>query len=205
MNFLVGLFLGAILGVAADRIWSYFEKRPRFHLKIGYYEGFRGDRGHSYTVRNVGTSEIPDYKIGLFHPNRGTLFIFPSEQNGPLLPDQIRDHQCALFRNGKSNDFIRKWLTHECDVELDEVTFTDFSIRIVMENSNNILFESRKMGNAIAKHWHETVTTGEWAHSSWEDDKQMSSPPPFGLKYWRERREQMRQFKEMEKLHENAG
>jgi hypothetical protein len=149
---------------------------------LGSYQNIRQETGVSYTVRNVGGVEIPDYRIGIFHPKRGTLFAFPTEQHGPLLPDQRRTHECMLLKNGKSNDFLGNWILREGDTPVEEVEIRDFTLRLIMKDSDRVLFESSTMGNAMARHWLKVVRTGEWG-ATWEEHKAMCTTPPSGLRF----------------------
>lgn len=69
LEFVAGLVLGAILGVAADRVWTRFEKIPRFRIKGGFFVALRDERGMTLKVQNAGTTEIPPTKLSSFTPN----------------------------------------------------------------------------------------------------------------------------------------
>jgi hypothetical protein len=202
LEFTAGIVLGAIFGVVADRLWGRIERQPRLQLKIGFFTNVKNEKGLTYTVRNVGSAGIPDYQIGIFHPLRGTLYAFPSEQRGALLPDQHRKHQCLLVKNETPDGFIRSWILRERDTVLEDVEIKDFSLRVVMTDSENVLYESSRIGNAIAREWLRTVQTGGWGRSTWEENQAMCTPPPKGLKYWLERR---RERKEIERVMQDAG
>ena len=197
IEFFVGLVLGSVLGVIADRIWERFEKRPRLELTISYFKNRDHEEGLGYKVRNVGSSEVPDFQIILSHPSRGTMSAFNSKQNGPLLPDQSREYQCVLMKNGAPEPFLKHWISHEKDQLVSEQTFDHFKLLIKMQNSDRVLFESSKMGIAVAKDWHRSLVLNKPGSSTWADNQAMCSPPPFGLKYWLEHR---RSKKELERV-----
>lgn len=204
LEFVAGIVLGAILGVVADRLWSQVEKQPRLELQIGFFSNVKNEEGLSYTVRNVGTAELPDYRIGIFHPARGTLYAFPSKQSGPLLPDQVRTHDCVLIGNGMPNDLIANWIFRERDKMLQEIEIKEFSLRVVMTDSKRILFESSRIGNAVARQWLQAAKTGEFGNTTWEENQAMSTPPPKGLKYWLERRRKRKEIQQILQDAENA-
>ena len=96
IEFIAGLVLGAIFGVVADRVWEKFEKKARLHMTISSFRNIRQEEGLKYKVRNVGASEIPDFQILLWHPDRGSMMAFNTTVCGPLLPDQTREFSCTL-------------------------------------------------------------------------------------------------------------
>jgi|688.fasta_scaffold159269_3 hypothetical protein len=194
IEFIVGLVVGAILGVIADRIWERFEKRPRIQMTMGYFENREHEKGLRYTVRNIGFSEVPDFEIVLWHPNRGTMSAFSSKQSGPLLPDQSRNYQCVLVQNGYPEPFLKRWISHEKGQHVLEPVFDQFKLLVKMQNSDRVLFESTKMGIAVAKDWYRSLVLNKPGSSTWSDHHAMSSPPPFGLKYWLERRREKKDF-----------
>ncbi len=204
IEFIAGLFLGAVLGVVADRIWERFEKRPRLQLTISYFVNRDHEKGLIYKVRNVGSSDVPDFQIVLWHPTRGTMSAFNSKQSGPLLPDQSREYQCVLIKNGAPEPFLKHWISHEKDLLVSEPTFDQFKLLVKMQNSERVLFESTKMGIAVAKDWHRSLVLNKPGSSTWSDHHAMCSPPPFGLKYWLERRREKNDFQKVLAQHKGS-
>ncbi len=204
IEFIIGLVVGAILGVIVDRTWERFEKRPRIQMTIGYFENREHEKGLRYTVRNVGFSEVPDFEIVLWHPNRGSMSAFTSKQSGPLLPDQSRDYRCVLVQNDSPEPFLKHWISHENGQFVSEPMFDQFKLLVKMQNSERVLFESTKMGIAVAKDWHRSLVLNKPGSSTWSDHHAMCSPPPFGLKYWLERRREKNYFQKVLAQHKGS-
>jgi len=197
IEFIAGLVLGALLGVVADRIWERIEKRPKLELTLGYFQNRDHEEGLNYKVRNVGSSEVPEFQIVVWHPKRGSMSVFNSKDNGPLLPDQTREYRCILFKNGVAEMFLKNWISREENQIVDAPKFDQFKLLVKMLKSERVLFESGKMGNALAEDWHRSLVLNKPGKATWADHQAMSSPPPFGLKYWLERR---REKKELDKI-----
>ena len=193
-EFIAGLVLGAILGVVADRVWESFEKKARLHMTIGYFKNVDREEGLTYKVRNVGSSEIPDFQIVLWHPNRGSMAAFNSKINGPLLPDQTREFQCVLYKNGSPVPFLAHWISHEKDQLVETPTFSQFKLLVRLLNSETTFLESEKMGNALARDWYRSLIQKEPGRATWDEHKAMNSPAPIGIKYWLERRRQKKEL-----------
>ncbi len=153
IEFIGGLVLGAVMGVVADRVWSWFEGRPRFRITTGRYGEVGDKEGISITVQNVGKAAIPPYELALFHPSRGTMSCFPAKASAadPLLPGQERCHHCEMFVGKKPNSFVQSWLKHERDLPVDHVEASDFVFKVILKNSKSVLCESAGMGQALAQ------------------------------------------------------
>ena len=65
IEFIVGLALGAILGVVFDRLWTRVEKVARVEISGGYFQNIDGQEGFTFTIKNLGTTEIPEYRLGI--------------------------------------------------------------------------------------------------------------------------------------------
>ena len=194
IEFIAGMVLGAVLGVIADRVWERFENRLRIQMTISYFMNRHHEKGLCYTVRNVGVSEIPDFEIVLWHPNCGTMSAFSSKQSGPLLPDQSRAYQYGLVQNGSPEPFLYHWISHEKGQLVLEPMFDQFKLLVKMQNSERVLFESTKMGVAVAKDWYRSLVLNKPGSSTWADHNAMCSPRPIRLKYWLERRREKKEF-----------
>ena len=195
IEFIAGLVLGAIFGVVADRVWEKFEKKARLHMTISSFRNIRQEEGLKYKVRNVGASEIPDFQILLWHPNRGSMMAFNTTVCGPLLPDQTREFSCTLYKSGSPVSFLAQWISHEGDHLVQNPCFNNFKLLVKMLNSETVFLESEKMGNAVAKEWYRSLIQKQPGRSTWEENKAMNSPAPLGLKYWLERRRQKKELK----------
>lgn len=181
IEFGIGLVLGAVFGVVVDRLWARFEERPRLQLRSGYFEKIEGVRGINCTVRNVGRANIPDYRIALFHPSRGSTFAFSAEDSGPLLPDQERLHECLLSVQGKPCDYFTAWLALESSGNAPTADPKDYEFRVVMSKSDRVLFSSKPMGRALADIWRATARGDEFSTPSL---LAMASPSVCGLRQW---------------------
>jgi hypothetical protein len=184
---IAGLFSGTVLSVVADRSGERVDKRLRLELTIDHFHNHKGEVGLSYLVRNVGSLQIPQFRIGLWHPSRGTMSAFYSEQSGPLLPDQTRAYNCSLFKNGIPAPFLKYWISHEKETFVTEPTFEHFKLIVKMENSDRVLLKSKKMGSALAKAWHRSMAQNSPPSLSLADQRAMSSPPRFGFENWLKR------------------
>jgi hypothetical protein len=205
LEFIVGLILGSVLGVVADRLWGRFENRPRLQLTNSYFENWNNENGIRYKVRNVGLSEVPDFEIVLWHPLRGSIIAFHSTKNGPLLPDQSRDYQCVLIKNGVPIPFLKHWILHEKDQCVSNFVFEQFKLLVRMQNSNRVLFESTKIGNAVAKDWYRSLVLNKPGSATWADNQAMCSSPPLRLKYWLERRREKKELKKLLAQHKKSN
>jgi hypothetical protein len=162
------LLLGAIVGVLADRVWRRVESRPRFKITDSHFTNIMGEKGIGLEVRNVGRVDISPYTLQLFHPLRGSLSMFSAKNDDkPLAPDEIREHEAVLFRNGVFNEMIRTWLTHERHQLIEEPRVDDFTFRITMKNGDRILFESPRMGRELAIRLLHTIGKGSAFHPTW--------------------------------------
>ncbi len=163
-------------------------------MTIGYFRNIGCEEGLTYKVRNVGTSEIPEFQIVLSHPNRGSMAAFNSKMSGPLLPDQTREYQCVLYKNGSPEAFLAHWISHEKDQLVQTPSFDQFRLSVRMLNSEKTFLESDRMGNALAKDWYRSLVLKQPGRATWDDHKAMNSRPPFGIKYWLERRQQKKEL-----------
>lgn len=127
-------------------------------IAAGYFQDRKGD-GMFFQVTNVGRETFPPYKVGIYHPKYGSKFIFPSENSGPLLPDQVRKHQFRMFDDGQ----LRRTF-HTSDDDIDGYRF-----RLVLENSDKVLFESKTIGQGFAKLMRRIAADGAFGKESPED------------------------------------
>ena len=184
VGFVVGLVLGAILGVLADRLWSRFENVIRIDISTGLFDDIRARKGFSFTIKNVGSREIPEYGVCLFHPRRGSLFAFHSDVKGPLSPQQERVHQFAVLLADKPNNTLMAWLKG-FDDQPDMGSEDDCSaFRMVMKNSDRVLYENTAMGNELTralKRIHESGDSTGIRDFDWEA---LQAPRQKGLLPW---------------------
>jgi hypothetical protein len=176
------LLLGAIAGVFADRVWRRVESRPRFKITDSHFMNIKGENGIGLEVRNIGWVDIPPYTLQLFHPLRGSMSMFSAKNDDkPLAPDEFRNHEAVLLRNGAVDDMLRIWLTHERHQLVEEPTVDDFTFRINLKNGDRVLFESSRMGRELAIRLLHTIGKGSAFQISWNA---LRSPRPRFRPAW---------------------
>lgn len=148
MQFVLGLVLGAVLGVIADRLWSRFEQIPRLDVIGSFFVSLDGD-GFIFAITNRGRWEIPPVKICIYNPNRGSIFMFEKDKEGMQLPGQKIEHRCLVLRNKKLlrqyPDLYRK----PNGKPLSEMEKNAFVFRLVLENSERVIYENKSLGNSF--------------------------------------------------------
>jgi len=137
-------------------------------ISAGYIESVKGN-GIFFTVTNIGREDFPPYKVAIFHPKRGSFFIFPSENSGPLLPDQKRQHECHVFQNGKLRQAFPKFDDYTHHDELVHVNIEDFRFRLVLENSDKVLYEDAGIGQGFARLIRKVIADGKFGDESVDD------------------------------------
>ena len=159
----VSAFIGAFVGILVGRFWRRIEPRALFRIQLGEYQDRHG-WGTMLTITNVGLDPIPEYSVRLFHPERGSLGVFSgdaSELVFPQSPDQQNRFECLTrprdtgSEDRDMSDTIKHWLLHLRDKQVAAPSFEDFRLRLVMRNSELVLFEDEDLGNCLAKHLYE--------------------------------------------------
>ena len=64
---------------------------------------------------------------------------------------------------GKSPTYIRRW-----------PALDDFRFRLILENSDKVLYENAEIGRAFAKVIRSVVADGAFGNESWQDFQDMS-------------------------------
>lgn len=160
----VSALLGASIGVFMDRVLRRVESLPLFRILLGEFVTINVGRGISLTVENVGLNPIPQYTIRLFHPDRGSLDVFNDDREKlvfPQYPQQQNTFQCVTQPDPgapSAQEGIRHWLHRVRDKQVAAPHFAAFALRLVLENSDQILFEDEGLGNSIAQQMYERVT-----------------------------------------------
>lgn len=148
-------------------------------IEPSYFQGERYEKGIQFTVTNLGREALPPFRIGLFHPKQGHHFFFPSEKSGPLLQDQKRKFSCSIVENGRVPEWFPK-LTHGGDGEpLTPEDDSDFEFRFVLEDSDKVLFCSKRIGRCLAMLLRRTVQNGievDIQSSDWTELRYQPSP-----------------------------
>lgn len=163
----VSAFIGAMFGVMLDRAWRRIESRPLFRIEVGAYRDREG-RGRSLTITNVGLDPLPEYKVILFHAQRGSLGVYngePLELVFPQYPDQENSFRCPTQPDHRTDQDLpwglHNWFLHVKNKPISAPSFEGFTLRLVMRNSEVILFEDEGLGNYVAKELYEDVTGKE--------------------------------------------
>ena len=156
-EFVFGVIVGAVFGVFADRIWQYFENRPRFRITTGWFTSMDlgGCSGVTLSVENAGWGEIPEYHISIFHPDRGNFsgFCTEGESQFPQLPDQVNRFRwvTAISGTGVSSG-VESWVKSGFDGRIREnQNFQGFELRIVLKNGERVLYSHSGLGNTLTK------------------------------------------------------
>jgi diguanylate cyclase (GGDEF)-like protein len=148
-------------------------------IEPSYFQGARYEKGISFTVTNLSREPLPPFRIGLFHPKQGTRFIFPSKKGGPLLQDQKREFSCSIVENGRVPEWFPK-LTHGINREtLTPEDDCDFEFQFVLEDSDKVLFRSKRIGRCLAMLLRRTVQNGievDIQGSDWKELRYQPSP-----------------------------
>lgn len=155
LEFVSGLVLGAILGVIADRLWARFENRVRVQVRGSHSFTSAGQKGFVFKVRNVGKVTIPPYRISLFNPGRGSFLVFDKEPPGELLPQQEDNHSCWLIGPRGPDEHLCNWFS---SLSADEIS--GFAFRLVMENSDRVLYENSLIGQSLVKQFVHVCQSG---------------------------------------------
>jgi hypothetical protein len=122
-------------------------------------------RGHTIIITNVGFNTLPEYEVILYHPLRGTMNCFhgkPKELVFPQYPDQWNKFYCLTHRvQPEPFNFLKHWFLHLEGKSITAPSFTDFTLRLVLRNSERILFEDEELGNSEARRLFEAVSGGK--------------------------------------------
>ena len=173
-------FVGALVALAVNRIHlRMIEQVIRFRIQVGYYQSLDGD-GLSLTITNVGLAPVQEYKVVLHHPQRGSLLgvgVFqPEPDQGSLVfpqhPKQWNKYRCWTNspREPIKNfpvivrpppNWVETWFLRLNHKAITTPSFSEFNFRLVMRNSDVILFEDTSLGNYIAKRMYEQATGGQ--------------------------------------------
>lgn len=118
-------------------------------------------QGVTFTVTNKGTKEIPPYKVAIFHPKLGTWSIFPSERSGALLPDQRREHRCAVMEGNRIIPYLPSFSADREGKTLEERDDLDFVFQLILEDSDRVLYENKRIARGFVRLIRKAVTEGK--------------------------------------------
>ncbi|MBI5722724.1 MAG: hypothetical protein HZA50_02110 [Planctomycetes bacterium] len=179
---LVSAFVGAAIGVFVDRIWRRIESIPLFRINFGFFMDVNLGAGISLTVENVGLDPMPEYSVMLYHPDRGSLGVFHDgyqKRVFPQYPQQKNDFLCVIqpkSGTGFHQDVLRNWLHRVRDEQVAAPHFANFILRLILKNSDQVLFEDEGLGNNIARHMYEQIM-GKMPEQKVEDVYYRSKAP----------------------------
>jgi hypothetical protein len=134
-----------------------------------------GQQGINFTVKNAGSKAIPPYKICIVHPRCGTFFMFPSKVSGELLPDQERSHFMCVLVGGQPARFCPDLKRDQEGKPLTDTDDQEFAFRMVLEHSDKVLYESKKIGLGFVRALRKVLDQRTIAAVLYEDFLQMSS------------------------------
>jgi len=150
MEFLLGLVAGAVLGVMGDRLWSRVERIPRLDIIGAVFKGHDGE-GYNFTITNRGLIEIPPYTIYIYNPNCGSIALFTKDKKDIQLPEQKVEHRCVMVRDERpllgNPDFYRDRNNNP----MNDAQRKQFIFRLVLDNSDKVIYENKKIGNTFVK------------------------------------------------------
>lgn len=184
----IGFLLGTLFGVVVDKAFQAWMSRPAVELEVGGFQDFERDQsGITYTVTNVGFDEIPDYRIVL-RGTFGTISIFQSEETGPLLPDQSREHKCVLKVRGNPAPNLLAMLQ---SIKYEHKNFRRATLQLVMLKSDRILFESVPIGAILIDQLISRISNLDPVLTT-----DLNHSPRWNFKAWLRRRRESKLIKE---------
>ena len=146
-----------------DRLWRRIESVPLFRIQLGYFDALNMGKGISLTIQNVGLDPVPEYAVWLYHPDRGSLGVFDGDYKKvvfPQYPQQENQFRCVTKPDPGTQyeqDHLRCWLHQVRGGEVAAPHFAGFRLRLVLRNSDQVLFEDEGLGNNIASHIYRDV------------------------------------------------
>lgn len=150
--------LQSALGAACTRIENVIRNlgtcadiQVSLEVTADSYLARRGEEGVAFTIKNVGTSPVPPYHLCIYHPRFGTWSVFPSEILGELLPHQEREHRTSILLCGEPEEFWARARTGLNGSVLTDADDEKFVFRVVLEHSDKVLYENRRIGRAFVR------------------------------------------------------
>ena len=204
MEFTGGLILGAVLGVIADRLFTYLvEKRVYVTVCPSFQSGVKGE-GFSLNVTNEGFEAMPPYRPALCNPCT-TLYLFDHERETERLPGQKdvftvwldtllhdREHLLSYFTKTRSVGASGgpKEL-HSSEMTPEESQ--EWVLRLVIDDSEDkkVLYQNDRVGVALVEILRGILENGRM-NATWEQGRraQATNSPWVWLRdRWRLRKE----------------
>ena len=107
--------------------------------------------------------------------------MFTSEKSGALLVDQRRVHKCVLTRGGTLHQWLPRFTIDRKGNPLTEDDDREFAFQLVLEDSEKVLYENRRIARGFVKLIRRTEATGEIGGKeggTWEDWRELDSGMP---------------------------
>jgi hypothetical protein len=212
MDFIIGLILGAIFGVVADRIFTYLiEKRVYVKIRSSFVDSIDKGKYYSLRITNVGFEALPPYKIALFNPHIGTLFLFQHEKKTDRFPGQTDEFIITLRSLLADGCHWLPWFTHVATEEyiignpseirrheIKPEEFQKWLFRLVVDDGDEkILYQNNPAGVALAEILRDTMQNG-CLNPTWEQTCRIhiTNNPWVRWRDWRKRRKELRELRE---------
>jgi len=183
--FIIGLILGAILSVIADRLWRQYERRPKLDISCGEFldRTIGGiDEGYDFTITNRGDVEIPPYKIWIYNPSHGSISFFVRDREGSTLPGQKLVHRFIMIRNQKLLAVFPDLYRDRNSNPMNNAQKDKFVFRLISEKSDKKIYENENIGSAFVKVFQNTRENGSFSKNTYDDMKalQIKYEPFYG-------------------------
>jgi hypothetical protein len=161
------LIVGSFLGVFADRIWrKYVESRVRLNIVPQQLVVPQGV-GVIFKITNCGSLSLPPFRLSINHPKQGSIFPFSNNAKNALMPGQSVTENFVFGISLVSPHDIEFFFREDAGEE-------DFSLIVKQWESDRVLFESKKIGNAFARIWRQTSGGRDFENVKSEDWKNLS-------------------------------
>jgi hypothetical protein len=170
--FFTGLIVGAIASVVADRLWRRYEQHLRLDISFGeFFNTQTGQlcKGYQFTITNRGKYEIPPYKIWICNPFRGSISLFDRDRNQSTLPEQQLVHKCFMIINKELSAYLPDFFQRTNGGIMNEAQKSEFVFRLVLDNSEKIIYENKSLGNAFVKIFQNTRSNMNFEKNSYND------------------------------------
>jgi hypothetical protein len=158
-----------------DRLWRAVENRPCVDVHFSSYPGAPGEHGLRCAVHNAGRDELPPYRICLFSPAVGRMYIFWKKHEGPLLPTQRHEHELPCSSDGGVDQLgtVLAWAARHEAAVTDPRKRSDFAFRLEAEDGNRVLYESIWIGTTLIRtlrSFRDAALAGRASADWWELD-----------------------------------
>jgi hypothetical protein len=153
LGVVIGGAIGAVLSVTADRLYQRFERRIKVQISPAAKSEANGQNGLLLKIKNVGAKPIPSFRPWLVNTDcKYTMFnTATGGTSGELGPKQHEEFFGAFFINNQ----LQKIPEHI----LNAAKSADFTFQLVMDKSDVVLYQNKRMGKAIVRALHKSNQT----------------------------------------------